>query len=283
MNRLHRAKILTHTPIGKSYYRLVLRAPDAARTALPGQFVMLRVSENMDPLLARPFGISSIISKTSVEIIYRVAGRGTMLLSQIEPGHSLDMLGPLGRGFPLPEKGIMPVLVAGGSGFPPLHFLSTRTGSHAHLFIGARNRECLPPAGILKSFRENVAKVHIATEDGSMGKRGMSTDLLRDFLDTAEKKGYSALFACGPRPMLEAVGRLASEHAVPCYVSVEERMACGVGACMGCSIPMKGGGYQRACKDGPVFEAGEIEWSMDRADRVGVTNGSTPCTRALHS
>ncbi len=262
MNKLHKAKILTHTPIGRNYYRLALRAPDAAAAALPGHFVMLRVSENRDPLLARPFGISSIISKTSIEIIYRVAGRGTAMLSQLEPGHSLDMLGPLGQGFPLPEKGILPVLVAGGSGFPPLHFLSTRIGAHAHLFIGARDRECLPPAGILKSFKENVAKVHIATEDGSMGKKGMSTDLLRDYLDTAEKKDHSALFACGPRPMLEAVSRLASEHAIPCYVSVEERMACGVGACMGCSVPMEAGGYKRACKDGPVFDAREIEWDV---------------------
>ena len=262
MNRLHKAKILAHAPIGKSYYRLVLRAREAAAAALPGQFVMLRVTENRDPLLARPLGISSIVSKTSIEIVYRVAGRGTMLLSQIEPGHSLDMLGPLGQGFPLPDKGVIPVLVAGGSGFPPLHFLSTRIGSHAHLFIGARNRECLPPAGILKSFRENVAKVHIATEDGSLGKKGMSTDLLRDYLDRAEKKDRTTVFACGPRPMLEVVSRLAAEHAVSCYVSVEERMACGVGACMGCSVPVKEGGYKRVCKEGPVFDAREIAWGL---------------------
>jgi len=261
LNKLHKAKILTHTSIGRSYYRLVLRAPNAA-AALPGQFVMLRVSENMDPLLARPFGISSVISKTSVEIVYRVAGRGTTMLSQLEPGHSLDMLGPLGQSFPLPEKGITPVLVAGGSGFPPLHFLSTRIGSHAHLFIGARNRECLPPAGILKSFRENVAKVHIATEDGSMGKKGMSTDLLRDYLPDYRSRTRIVIFACGPRPMLEAVSMLAVEQDIPCYVSVEERMACGVGACMGCSVPVKEGGYKRACKEGPVFDAREIEWGV---------------------
>jgi len=260
LNKLLKAKILAHAPIGKSYYRLVLRAGEAAAAAVPGQFVMLRVSENRDPLLARPLGISAIISKTSMEIVYRVAGRGTMMLSQIEPGHSLDMLGPLGQGFPLPEKGVTPVLVAGGSGFPPLHFLSTRIGPQAHLFIGARNRECLPPANILKSFKENVAKMHIATEDGSMGKKGMSTDLLLDYLDRAGKKDRKTFFACGPRPMLEAVSRLAAEHAVPCYVSVEERMACGVGACMGCSVPVKEGGYKLVCKEGPVFDAREIEW-----------------------
>jgi dihydroorotate dehydrogenase electron transfer subunit len=141
-----------------------------------------------------------------------------------------------------------------------LHFLATRIRSHAHLFIGARNRECLPPAGILRSFRRNLEKVHIATEDGSMGKKGLSTDLLRDYLDSSEKKARKTFFACGPRPMLEAVSRLAAEHAVPCHVSVEERMACGVGACMGCSVRMKAGGYKRVCKEGPVFDAREIEW-----------------------
>ena len=93
-----------------------------------------------------------------------------------------------------------------------------------------------------------------------MGKKGMSTDLLLDYLDRAGKKDRKTFFACGPRPMLEAVSRLAAEHAVPCYVSVEERMACGVGACMGCSVSVKEGGYKRVCKEGPVFEAREIEW-----------------------
>ncbi len=260
-HRLHKAVIVTHKFVGRGYYRLVLRAPQAAAAALPGQFVMLRVSENMDPLLARPFGISSILSKSSIEIVYRVVGRGTALLAGAEPGHALNMLGPLGKGFPLPDKSTTPVLVGGGSGFPPLHFLAQRAGSRAHLFMGSRDNECLPPAAIIKSFKDVTSKVHLATEDGSTGARGMTTDILNAFLTKTERKTHLVLYACGPHAMLAAVSKIAAEHSIPCYVSMEERMACGLGACMGCSIPMKPGGYKRACKEGPVFDSKDIDWS----------------------
>jgi dihydroorotate dehydrogenase electron transfer subunit len=259
-SRLHKATILNHKSAGRGYYRLVLRVPEAATAALPGQFVMLRVSETLDPLLSRPFGVSSVPSKTSIEIMYRVVGRGTALLASMDIGHTLNLLGPLGKGFPMPEKGITPVLVAGGSGFPPLYFLSQRVGSRAHLFIGSKNKECLPPSGIIRNFKDTALKVHIATEDGSMGTGGMTTDILSEFLTKMEQKTHLVLYACGPHPMLAAVSRIAAEHSIPCYVSMEERMACGLGACMGCSIPMLAGGYKRACKEGPVFDALEIAW-----------------------
>lgn len=260
LNRLHEATIVSHEAAGREYYRLVLRSPAAASAAVPGQFVMLRVSENRDPLLARPFGISSVPSKTSLEILYRVVGKGTKMLTRLGPGRRLTMLGPLGKGFSLPDKDDTPVLVAGGSGFPPLHFLSLRAGARAHFFVGARNRECLPPAGVLKSFRQHSAGVHVATEDGSIGKRGMTTDLLTTFLKETEQKDRIVIYACGPRAMLAAVSAIAADHSIPCYVSMEERMACGLGACMGCSVPMKAGGYKRACTEGPVFDAQMIDW-----------------------
>lgn len=259
--RLHQATILANKPAGRGYYRIVLRAPEAAAVAAPGQFVMLRVSENRDPLLARPFGISSVPTRSSLELMYRVAGRGTALLSRAEPGHALTLLGPIGTGFPAPEKGAVPVLIAGGSGFPPLHFFAQRAGSSAHVFLGARDRDCLPPAGMVKSFRDAAAKVHIATDDGSMGTQGTTADLLTAFLAGTQNKARLTLYACGPHAMLAAVGRIAAEHAVPCFVSMEERMACGVGACMGCSVLMKDGAYKRVCKDGPVFDARELEWA----------------------
>ena len=261
MIKLHKATIRSHQPEGRGYYRLVLKAPEAAVNALPGQFVMLRVSENMDPLLARPFGISSIPSKASIEILYRVVGTGTALLTQRSVGQTLSLLGPLGNGFPMPDKTVTPVLVAGGSGFPPLHFLSLRTGTRAHFFVGARNKECLPPLSVLKNLRDHTVKVHVATEDGSSGQQGMSTDILNSFLTQKEQKTHLVLYACGPHGMLAAVSRMAAEHSITCYVSTEERMACGLGACMGCSVPMKAGGYKRACKEGPVFDSREIEWA----------------------
>jgi len=261
LNRLHKAIILSHKPAGRGYYRLVLKAPEAAAAAVPGQFVMLRVSDNLDPLLARPFGIASVPSRSTIEILYRVAGRGTSLLTRIEAGHTLQFLGPLGKGFPMPEKGTTAVLVAGGSGFPPLHFLSQRAVVPTHLFVGSRYEDCLPPTGVLKSFRENASTVHVATEDGSKGVKGMTTDILNAFLTKREKKTHIVLYACGPHAMLAAVSKIAVEHSIPCHVSMEERMGCGLGACMGCSIPMKAGGYKRACKEGPVFNSREVEWA----------------------
>ena len=247
--------------MGRGYYSIVLKAPEMASAALPGQFVMLRVSENRDPLLARPFGISSVPSKSSLEIVYRVVGRGTALLTGMKAGRTLSILGPLGTGFPLPDNQTTLAMVAGGSGFPPLHFLSQRAGSRAHLFIGSRDKECLPPSGIIKSFRDTAATVHIATEDGSAGTKGLTTDILNAFLTKRERKTGIVLYACGPHAMLAAVSAIAVEHSLPCYVSLEERMACGLGACMGCSIPMKAGGYKRACKEGPVFDAQDVDWS----------------------
>ncbi len=261
LNKLHQATVLSHASAGRGFYRLLLKAPDAARAAVPGQFVMLRVTANRDPLLARPFGIASVIRKSSIEIVYRVVGRGTSLLTEVKPGQILSLLGPLGNGFPLPPQGSLPVLVGGGSGFPPLHFLAQRSGSSAHFFIGARDKNCLPPAPIMKSFRDVTERVHIATDDGSCGFCGMSTDVLNVFLSRSAKKSPMVIYACGPHAMMAAVGRIAAEHGIPCYVSMEERMACGLGACMGCSIPQKAGGYKRACKEGPVFDARDIDWS----------------------
>ncbi len=261
LNKLHQATILSHASAGRGYYRISLKAPEIAASALPGQFVMLRVSENLDPLLARPFGISSVLTKSSIEIFYRVVGRGTGLLAGTKAGQQLRVLGPLGKGFPLPDKKATLVMVAGGSGFPPLHFLSQRAGCRSHLFYGSRDKTCLPPGSVLKNFRETCTTVHITTEDGSRGTKGMTTDVLNAFLAKMENKTPLVIYACGPHAMLAAVGRIAAEHSLPCYVSLEARMACGVGACMGCSVPVKAGGYKRVCKEGPVFDARDVDWS----------------------
>lgn len=259
-SRLHTGIVLTHESAGRGYYRLILKAPAAAASARPGHFVMLRVSENLDPLLARPFGIASVPSRSTIEILYRIAGRGTALLTRMEAGRTLQFLGPLGNGFALPKKDETAVLVAGGSGFPPLQFLSQQVKGPAHLFVGSRYKDCLPPSGVLNRFRECCSTVHIATEDGSMGVKGMTTDILNRFLTRAEKKAHLVIYACGPHAMLAAVSKMAAEHSLSCYVSMEERMGCGLGACMGCSIPMKTGGYKRACKEGPVFDSRDVEW-----------------------
>ncbi len=255
-----RAIVVQNEALGRGYFGIVLRAPDVARAAQPGRFVMLRVSENLDPFLARPFGIASLPSRASIELIYRIVGRGTALLSRVTPGTGLGLLGPIGNGFPAPERGETPVLVAGGSGFPPLSFFALRSRERPCFLIGAANRSCLPPIPVLKRLRAKADSVRLATDDGSAGKEGTAADLLTDFLGRPGRDLRPVVYACGPHGMLGAVSRIAEEHGVPCYVSLEERMACGLGACMGCSIPMRAGGYKRACTEGPVFDARVVDW-----------------------
>jgi dihydroorotate dehydrogenase electron transfer subunit len=258
--RLHKAEVMLHDRAGGGYFRLMLRAPELAAAALPGQFVMLRVSENHDPLLARPFGIASVVSRRSIELYYRIAGRGTALLASVRRGQRLDLLGPLGNGFPEPQRNATLLLIAGGSGFPPLLFFTARYGKRARLFVGSRDKACLPPPSVMKDFRRRVQSIHYATEDGSRGACGFVTEALSAFLRTADRCQHPVIYACGPHAMLAAVSRLAADEGIPCLVSMEERMACGLGVCMGCSVPLVGGGYKRVCKDGPVFLSTEIAW-----------------------
>lgn len=260
MNRLHRAEILSNKDAGRGYWRMRLKAEGIGSTAVPGQFVMLRVSENLDPLLARPFGIFSVQSKNIIEIVYRIVGRGTMLLSNTQPGQELLMLGPLGNGFPAMRKGAVPVLVSGGSGFPPLYFLASKSRRQAIVLLGARSEDCLPPKDVVAGFRRLSSQVMIATEDGSAGKKGLITDLLEGLIKDRGTAHGTVIYTCGPNAMLCAVSMIAAGFGIECHVSMEERMACGLGACMGCSIPMKAGGYKRACKEGPVFNSGDVQW-----------------------
>lgn len=251
-----------HGAAGKGYYRLVLRAPELADAALPGQFVMLRVSDNLDPILARPFGISAVIAKKSIELYYRIVGRGTSMLSGVEAGRLLRVLGPIGNGFPAPAKETVPVLIAGGSGFPPFLFFSTyfRTVSPI-VVIGARSRSCLPPYAAISRFKDRAKKVYIATDDGSAGRKGLVTDMLSSVFASTKEQGRFVFYACGPRGMMAAAAAFAERHGIPCHVSMEERMACGLGVCMGCSVAAASGGYKRVCKEGPVFDSREIDWS----------------------
>ncbi len=222
---------------------------------------MLRVSASIDPILARPFGISAVIRRQAIELYYRVVGKGTALLSTVERGAMLSLQGPLGNGFPEPDRDALPILVAGGSGFPPLLFFAARLASKPVVFLGARNKDCLVPATAIKCCRSHARKVYITTDDGSAGKAGFVTDALTAFLDGSRERDRAVIYSCGPRAMMAAVSKVAADRNVPSYVSMEERMACGLGVCMGCSVAVKAGGYKRVCKEGPVFDARVIDWS----------------------
>jgi dihydroorotate dehydrogenase electron transfer subunit len=266
-----RATVAFNRPISTAYLHLGLAAPAFPATFRAGEFVMVRPPWGGDPFLPRAFSIYRIArqgdSPAVVEILYKVLGKGTQHLARMEPSQEVEVLGPLGNAFTLPDDGARPVLVAGGIGVPPIAALATQIAQfriphsafrNVEVFLGGKTSEDIL---CVKDFEEAGAGVHIATEDGSLGTRGLITDLLRPFLITHHGSRFT-IYSCGPPGMLAAVARLAEECAIPCQVSVEANMACGFGACMGCAIEVKADvkAYKLVCKDGPVFEAREIVW-----------------------
>lgn len=238
-----------------------LRSPQIAAEARPGQFVMLRVGRGMDPLLRRPFSICGIREDDLVLILYRVVGRGTTIMCDAREGESLSVLGPLGSGFEMPQKGEKPLLVAGGMGIAPLIFLA--------LIMGPRSFPFLAGFG---SAKEIVATdeigfsgldLSISTDDGSEGHRGLVTELLENRLAGFNGNINPVVFACGPLPMLKEVAAITLDKDVPCQVSLEASMACGLGACQGCAIRRSSEqamAYYHVCQDGPVFNVNALDW-----------------------
>lgn len=253
----HELATLVHAEqIDATTFRHVYEAPSIARDAQPGQFLHVRVTRATAPLLRRPISILWSDFHKHVEILFKVVREGTALLAEKRTGEHVDLVGPLGRPFPY-DFHRTAVCVAGGYGIAPLCFLARANVSEHNrriLLYGARSASGI----ILKSeWRAAFDEVAIATEDGSMGRRGMVTDLLRDLVTTRKSL---AIYACGPTAMLAAVAQCVRERAepeTPCYVSMENRMGCGVGACLGCVVPIRGG-IATTCKDGPVFPASEI-------------------------
>lgn len=240
--------------------RLTLDSPDIASTAQPGQFVMVRTGSTNDPLLRRPFSISQTSNGKHFQILFKVVGRGTSLLSHCREGEFLSVLGPLGQGFRV-ECQRTNCLVGGGMGIAPLLFLgkylSRKCPQNPPLVVlGARTREELAP--LVKDFTELGLSVHPATDDGTLGHHGLVTDVLKglDFGNNCQT------YVCGPHPMMAAVHLFCKERSYDCQVSMETSMACGMGACLGCIVPVERGGYAHACCDGPVFDARELLWQV---------------------
>lgn len=257
-------KILYNREIAPGYFRLGLswRTP----RILPGQFVMLKVSDGLDPLLRRPFGISMVLSpkgKTAfcgsgIEVLYRVVGKGTKILSLKEKGEGIDILGPLGNGFPEHGPGKNIIMAAGGMGIAPLYLLAKKLMGGTLLF-GARTGS---EAVFARGFREFNCRIRVSSEDGSAGKKGLVTDLLAE-----EALPGSIIYACGPAGMLKAVAGMAGKEGARCYVSLERGMACGIGVCLGCAVRAKtheeeagNKTYRMVCSEGPVFNSEDIDW-----------------------
>lgn len=239
-------RIISNEKVAPGFYRMRVASAYLARNSKPGQFFEVRVSEKVDPLLRRPFSCHRI-SKGAVEILYEAVGPATGILSHRKAGQILDIIGPLGNGFEISK--CKAVLVGGGIGVAPLLALAESMRNKPSVLIGARTR-----AHVLceKEFKALGCGVSVATDDGSKGHEGFVTDLL---------KGHAGadIYACGPHAMLKTVSGIARHAGVSCQVSLEERMACGVGVCLGCPVKVSGG-YKMVCKDGPVFDSCDIIW-----------------------
>ena len=240
--------IITARELTDNVYAITMEAGGIGKKARPGQFLHIKCGDGV--LLRRPISICDC-RDGYLKIVFLTKGAGTEWLSEKKSGQ-LDVLGPLGQGFTLDGRNML--LVGGGLGVPPLLYAAREATGLTTAILGFGSKEQV----ILKdNFRDVCNKLILTTEDGSAGEQGFVTVPLARELETG---GYDAILTCGPGPMLKAVAELAAQYGVPCQVSLEERMACGVGACLGCAVPMQNGENLRACHDGPVFDAEEVLW-----------------------
>ncbi len=226
---------------------------EAAKEARPGQFISV-YSKDGSRLLPRPISICEAdADEGRLRIVYRIAGAGTKEFSSFESGDSIDIMGPLGNGFP--QEGENVFLIGGGIGIPPMLELAKNLNCEKQMVLGYRDENLF-----LKDEFEAYGEVFVATEDGSMGTKGNVLDAIRENGLTAD-----VMYACGPTPMLRALKHYAEEHNIRCYISLEEKMACGIGACLACVCQSKEVDHhsnvhnKRICKDGPVFLAQEVD------------------------
>ena len=231
---------------------------EAAKTARPGQFISMYTNDG-SKLLPRPISICEIDTETSkLRVVYRVTAEktGTEQFSKMKAGDTLPIIGPLGNGFPLEAgKGKRAFLIGGGIGVPPILELAKQLDCEKQIIMGYRGADTF----LKEQFEEN-GTVYISTEDGSVGTKGNVMDAIRE-------NGLEAdiIYACGPTPMLRAIKQYAEEQGIECYISLEARMACGIGACLACVCQSKEKDHhsnvnnKRICKDGPVFLSTEVE------------------------
>lgn len=277
----HRTVAVTeNVRLARDTYRVRFECPELAERVVPGQFLMLKLHGANDPLLGRPLALYDTVVDGSgrpvgVDVVYLVVGKFTSRLAQLGPGAKLDVWGPLGNGF-APATAEHVIMVAGGIGQTPFMALAREyTGgrrygesrnppprAHVTLCYGARSQEYL--AGV-DDFRALGIDVRLSTDDGSAGRRGFVTDVLRETLgESYVPKNQTKIVCCGPEKMMEAVAHVAHEHQIACEVSLETPMACGIGICFSCVVKVKDESgewdYRRTCVEGPVFAAEQIVW-----------------------
>ena len=264
--QLETARILEHRDYGGGYRLLKLAASGIASQVQPGQFVHLRVPRLNDAVLRRPFSVFQA-DHGSLALLYKTVGRGTAALTALATGDSVSLIGPLGHGFPLDGPADrVPVLVAGGYGMAALYLAAQRLPRRGVVFVGGRSAQDI--LGV-EDFTALGWPVHIATEDGTRGARGLVTDVLDAWLGEGRQGRAPEFFACGPNGLLQAVGDRAQAGDWTAWLSVDRHMGCGVGACLTCVVKLKDAGgewlWVRSCKEGPVFESRQILWETETA------------------
>ncbi|MBW2569286.1 MAG: dihydroorotate dehydrogenase electron transfer subunit [Deltaproteobacteria bacterium] len=256
-----KVRVLWNRKVSSSCYKIGLECSRKYLKAKPGQFITLHMPAQSVPFLRRPFSIHRLIKNDDqvegIELLYKVVGSGTEKLSRYRAGNYVDIVGPLGRGFSVLDNYRRLFIVGGGIGIAPLLFLTLTLNekgvdlSDSTLFLGGRTKDDV----LCKDdFARLKLRVQIITDDGSSGEKGLVTDLLEKGI---KEKKPDIICACGPFAMLGAVARIAETYSVPCQISIETIMACGIGACLGCAVESKNksGKYLHVCMDGPVFDA----------------------------
>lgn len=277
-----RVSIVGTERLAAQIVKMTFQFAELASSCRPGQFFMVRLADTNDPLIGRPFALFDSCADTgTVQMVFTVAGNLTRRLAQLAPGATIDVWGPLGNGFSMaPARQL--VILAGGIGYTPfLAVIREYLGVKAYgadslaaradsvtMFFGARTADELVS---LDELRQAGADLMLATDDGSQGFRGFITDLARSWFDTAARQANPPdhgtvplrVLTCGPVPMMKLAADIAAGHRIPCEVSLETPMACGIGICFSCAVPVKttdGWDYRRCCVDGPVFDGYQMAW-----------------------
>jgi dihydroorotate dehydrogenase electron transfer subunit len=269
LSRYFTAEIADNRPLNNDYNLLTFSPLAGTQEPQPGQFYMMGTSGKSmsrssledihDPLLKRPF---SLFRKTrkGLQILFRIRGRGTSMMRELKKGSRVDVLGPLGNSYPFPPKNKSPLIIAGGIGIASLFYFAQRLSKakkKAYISYGVRSEKELFMVEELKRFAKELS---VSTDDGSCGERGCVTDIAGSLISNVPMLSTNCIiYACGPRTMLEAVSEMAKQKGIEAYLSMEEVMACGVGACLGCVVKTVNG-YKRVCKEGPIFTGNEIVW-----------------------
>jgi len=243
-------EIVKHEKLNDTAFAVTVLCADLASNARPGQFIHVKCGESL--ILRRPFGVCRVLGDTMM-FVFEVKGKGTSWLSLLKTGDILDILGPLGNGFSFPDGKI--IVIGGGLGTPPMLHTAESAKQAVTAVLGFRDKSRVM---LVNEFEAACEKVYLTTDDGSMGICGSVTVPLEDLL---KKGGFEAVMACGQLAMEHAVAKLCEKYNVPCQVSLEERMGCGVGACLVCACAIQQESKEhmkRVCKDGPVFDAKKI-------------------------